>query len=366
MITYGGHNHNRRPGDSHHLGELKLLEKFFYNALGYEKYLDGVYDYVNKNLYVEMYAPLTFGQIKAIDEFTAKHFEGIVASANLWIFRAYVVAALLSDRELAPGIKMPKVEILPRTFSGADPLRKFTEYDKKVFEFAKSDVARNITAASAETSKKVKEIIAESIKLGRTKREAIKELQKQFEGDESEVKRNWGNVAISAINEAFNKSYLAQIKTGGWVIGFSMPDACEQCVELISDKIFPVIDDPKLDYSNINPISNTYKKAQWLYDNAVWAEKDNWGRRRSSKKRIDVKVGNKKGNLVERPHHEQYVPALPLHPSCRCKYIRININEQYINKEGRIRFKHDNPQEYNEWFNKNVKSKIEGLKQYGK
>lgn len=160
---------------------------------------------------------------------------------------------------------------------------------------------------------------------------------------------------ITETNAMFNNGYLAMLKPGQYVVGVSMPDACDTCLELIDGKVYRVRGTPAEDYSNLDPRSEKYIKLAEIWGNEVWVGKNNYGRSASARKRIDPTVGNKESNLREKHHHEHSMPACPNHSNCRCRWVHINPEYQYVNKENQIKLRVENEDEWEEWYNDNIK-----------
>jgi hypothetical protein len=100
--------------------------------------------------------------------------------------------------------------------------------------------------------------------------------------------RDWRRVAITELAMASNDAYLLGLTEGETVVGMGADNACKQCKQYVIGKTFSVTHAlPKEDYEH------DMKK--------VWAGKSNYGRR-----------------LAE------YVPCIPLHPNCRCRWHRVS------------------------------------------
>lgn len=164
---------------------------------------------------------------------------------------------------------------------------------------------------------------------------------------------------ITETNAMFNDGYLLACKEGEFVTVIVMPDACDYCDTELRGQIFKVRKEPAPDYSTMH--GKEREKWEEIWETEVWAYKRNIGRSASNRKRINPLIGNKENNLREKEHHEYSMPACPAHPSCRCRWIRINPEYQYVNKDGQIKLRVENEDEWQEWYEENnIKPIIKG------
>ncbi len=100
--------------------------------------------------------------------------------------------------------------------------------------------------------------------------------------------RDWRRVAITELAMATNDAYIQGVPEGETVVGMGAENACQHCKKLVIGKTFTVTHGvPK----------NTHHHEM----NFVWAGKSNYGRR-----------------------VYEYIPCVPLHPNCRCRWHRIS------------------------------------------
>jgi hypothetical protein len=90
--------------------------------------------------------------------------------------------------------------------------------------------------------------------------------------------------------------------------------------------------------------------------------KDNIGRSSSPTKKVIDENGETV--LVERAHHELYMPSIPMHPYCRCRWVRLKPLLQYIEK-GNIRMRAMDEKAWEKWYNDDILTKLTVLKQHG-
>lgn len=101
--------------------------------------------------------------------------------------------------------------------------------------------------------------------------------------------RDWRRVAITELAFATNDAYLSGCSEGDTLVGMGAVDACKHCQNLIIGK--------QVTFTERPPKKESYKTDTEV----VWIGKSNYGRRVS-----------------------EYVAAVPLHPSCRCRWHRIS------------------------------------------
>lgn len=325
-----------------HMKELQQLEVLFYNSMDIPGLLEGLNKYIDKN--VDLDKPMELKDLKGIDSFVKEFFEKKIITENeLWIVRGFVIGKILEIQEKTPTIYQPLIDInkLPKTVRDAAKDYNLTLRETKALEYTVSEGMKNLTNASLDTIRRSNAILFDNIKNRKGTRELRKALEDEFISDEGEVNRNWKRVSIAETNNAFNQGFIHQIKHGEWVYGLSLKDRCEHCGALIDGKFYPVIkaSSDELRYDNLKPDSTEYKRRAWIANHAIWAGKENVGRSGSKKKRIDVDTGNKKNNLIDRHDHELYVPVIPVHNYCRCRWIRFFPDTQYIDSNDNIKLR---------------------------
>lgn len=109
--------------------------------------------------------------------------------------------------------------------------------------------------------------------------------------------RDWRRVAITELSFVANDAYLSELEEGERVIGMGSVDACKQCAMLVIGKEFIYTTKPH------------YQDMKY-----VWAGKTNYGR-----------------------PQKQWVPAIPVHPLCRCRWHRLS--RFYKMEDGKAKLK---------------------------
>ena len=338
------------PGDQHHLPELKSIEKLLHKAIGIEEFSSKLYDWLDKHIQnLQNGSPLSYEQLKSIDDFTLSYFSTKLPDVELWLVRGFIVGRMIEAAEKMPqGVQSIELNKIPGTVSSAEKTYNLLAPETRALEWIISDGAKDLVGASHDTAERVSHILSGSIKRGESHRNLQKRLEAEIIEGDGEVGRNWKRVAINETNSAFNNGYLAQLRTGNWVMGISFPDACDECASLIDGKVYPVITKDVLDKFTDN-------NNEWLWENAVWVGKDNVGRSRAKNKQTNE-------GLRPRKHEERAMPAVPFHPYCRCRFVRINPYTQFI-ANGTMKSAIGREAEWSKWYTKEVESRFKKLQE---
>lgn len=131
----------------------------------------------------------------------------------------------------------------------------------------------------------VRQLVMQGIKERWSSEVLARKLYDKF-GDHN---RDWRRVAITELSFAVNDAYLGNLEEGERVIGMGSVNACKHCKGYVIGKEFTV--------THKVPAHETYETDM----KQVWAGKTNVGRR-----------------------VQEYVPCIPMHPNCRCRYHRLS------------------------------------------
>lgn len=335
-----------------HLKELDFIERtLFGTVLNPTKFYNDLSDYMkHENVGQKPY--ITTSELKSLDEFVTDYLDALIPTHKIWMLRAYIIGRMLADAEKTANIfKIIDVSLLPADLDTAAREFGLSIEEVKAIESTMENGASLISNTTPSTIQTVRHAVIESIKRGEGEKGALKRIHEAIEGDIGELNREWQRVAISETNQAFINGYLSLQKEGDLVVGLSMPDACPTCMELINGKIYKVRKDPPPDYSDLT--GEEYDKIAKIWETEVWEGKSNFGRSSSKKKRIDPTKGNKADNLTDKHHHEMSMPAIIVHPHCRCKWVHFNEKYQFVDENGEIRLRLEEPEKYEKWKNEN-------------
>ncbi len=335
----------------HHLKELDLLERELFGYLNPEQFYRDLSKFLleNKNIDLRSKHYLTFEETKLVDDFVRKYFESLLPFVKITIVRAYIIGRLLAESDKQA--KIFHIEQIPKYVQEAVKKYGLTIEEAKAIEEAVERGAGLLTNTITNTQQSVKSILVESI----AQRQGIGAIADKLKGlvDEAgELNRDWQRVAISEINDAYNNGYLSVMQNGEYVVGISMPDACDHCLDLINGKVYRVVTEPPPDYSQLS--GEDYWRAAKQWETTIWVGKSNFGRSTAPRKRINKDRGNAKDNLKYREHHEMVMPAIPLHPNCRCRWLAFNPRLQWIDEKGNIRLSVEDKAAHKKWYEENI------------
>ena len=334
-----------------HLKELDFIERTlygetlspqdFYDELS--KYLETSFDWKDKKIF-------TTGELKRTDEFINSYFAGKIEEAKIWLLRAYIIGRYLAETDLSGTIfNLGQLTKLPKFVVDAAKRYGLTIEEAEALRIAVEDGASLMSNTTVSTIQTIRNAIAESVKQGKGSSGVLGKLHELISSEIGEINRDWMRVAVTESNSAFNNGYLSRLKPGDYVAGLSMPDACDFCSTEINGQIFKVRANAPKDYTSLNPDSKEYNDIAEIWEKEVWVGKNNFGRSASRRKRINPLIGNKLTNLREKDHHEHSVAALPAHPRCRCRWIHINPEYQWVDKDGQIKLRVEDEDGWERW-----------------
>ena len=346
-------------GESGSVPELRQLEALFFKDLQIEQFTEKFSRFAIDEIMPRAGVP-TVEDLKKIDKFVREFFEGKLPTAELWVVRGFVIGKMLEQQERQPVKAAIDIAKLPATVRAAAKEYSLTVREVRALEYVNLNGAKHLTDASLDTIKTAQQVVFEGIKKRATIREIRESLEQAFMNDEAEVNRNWKRVAIHEVNSAFNQAYLAQQKPGEWVMGMSLPDRCDACGKLIDGKVYPIIPETKIrGYSGLS--GKDREEQEFFWENAVWLGKNNIARSWSKRKRT-----TEEGETVlkDRKHDELYMPTIPLHIYCRCRWVKINPGLQYV-KDGEMKMKVQDPAAWKKWYDRTIVPQAEKFGKYG-
>ena len=347
------------------LAALRVLEQDFYEHFEFESFYRALLEYFLKHYGVEEYSPLTIPQMKKLNEFVGDWFEGKAAGIEPFIVKAFVIGRLSNIQETVTPLQLLKIQDLPEKIQQAAVKYNLTANQVRALQFAEREATKNIVNVSTDTAAQIQDMILESIKNKGYYGFLQRKLTEAFAADGT-IEKDWRMIAVTELNSARNNGYISGVKSGKFVMGLSVPRCCDFCDEFINGKIYAVIE-PKgdIDYDGLTPGTPEYIRRSWLWENTVWTGKSNFGRSRAKSKKIDPHKTHAKENLTARAHHEQWMPTVPAHPACRCTYLEINSNTQFIDKKGDLKLKFQDPKAWQEWYDRVIKPREMQIKKFG-
>ena len=303
------------------------IEEYFINYAKLNTYIDQVTEKLKT-------AKFTKADFEAIDKFILKYFSDKFESLELLLVRAYFYGEHLSTQPE----KIIKELPAPRTTAHQEALN-----------YIKTRGAFNIQQATDSTKQETRQIIYKGLENRTSWRNIAKQLKEAVQEDGA-IRRHWDRVAISEVSAAINNGYLADLKEGEFIIGTGYPDACEYCRKYIIGKVYRVGQPTKHDFGDLDPLSQPYKDLVEYWEKYVWVGKSNYGKAPRDRRRVD-------GGYETRLRHETYFPTIPLHPSCRCRWSRINPKLVYADNQGRFIPRKNNEKAWGAWYEKEIKAR---------
>jgi len=160
-----------------------------------------------------------------------------------------------------------------------------TPKESQAVQFAVHHAADKLTEISERHRAGVRQMVIRAQKERWSPQKLAQELFDAY----GEQNRDWRRVAITELAFAANDAYLSGVEEGETVVGMGAENACKYCKQLVIGKTFTVMHEPPKEFTHQNEM------------NLVWPGKSNYGRKVS-----------------------EWIPAIPLHPHCRCRYHRLS------------------------------------------
>jgi hypothetical protein len=299
------------------------IEKTFIDELQLDKYVKEVAEQLKHTTFMEF-------NPRSVDNWVKSFFIGKERELETLIVRAFILGQFFAKTEDKINIK----ELPEET-----ELVKLGSYEEAI-HYVKTSAKVNLAGATDSTNIATRDIIFQEMSRGQDWRQIAARLTREI-AEEGSIGRFWYRVAITEVSSAINNGYLSQKNVGDFVIGVGYDDACKYCKDMIIGKIFRIGLKPNYNFDDLIPGTKEYKEACDYYDKYVWIGKDNYGRSGAENKMVD-------GMPQPRLRHEKYVPTLPLHPSCRCRYLSFYPQLVFSDGKGNIIPRHVDEEKWRE------------------
>lgn len=218
------------------------------------------------------------GKIKAIADKNSLELLGVLLSQlPVRIEQVSKTSTPLALRSV--GGLMKEIEVPPLTDAEVHAIR-----------YAEQHAAQYVTRDSDALKWRIQRAVTEA----RRNRESSQELRQRLLDQYGEANRDWRRIALTELTDVMANGYLASLPVGSRVYGQGAASACPHCKRLIIGKVYTLSDGP------LDPLQN------------VWVGKTNVGRR-----------------------VREYVPTIPLHPHCRCRWVVLS-DFQDVDDDGNI------------------------------
>lgn len=266
------------------------------------------------------------GDIDIIDRLIEKYFPSPAknkAAAEMIAVRGHLLGLIRSGETPALEYKTINVFKLPKTVKSVMEKYKVKPDIARSMIFAKDFTGSLIQTQVDKVKENTKRIVLDAYRNNDPNNKIRTKLFEEL-GDQN---RDWRRIAVTEVSYGDNNGYIESLTQGEWVIGSSAPDACEHCKELIHGKIYQKVDTP----------------GEW--NKEVWVGKTNYDRYASHFTR-----DQKTGKWVKRSDSEIWMPTIPVHPNCRCNWVRFHPEMEWIDKDGFGKLKAEDPKKYEQWY----------------
>jgi hypothetical protein len=187
----------------------------------------------------------------------------------------------------------------------------FNRISKNMLTFALRSAAENVQQISDKTRTSLRMMLVRAKIQGTHPRELASQMRLAFQG----LNRDWRRIAVTESASIATNGYLMAQGEGQQIVGQSAADCCPWCRRMIHGKVFTVT-------QNADTAKNP-----GMWQTHIWPGKNNVGRSRHLRSRAGV----------ARPAALLWVPCIPLHPFCRCRFVAINPKFQEVDAEGFVR-----------------------------
>jgi hypothetical protein len=256
-------------------------------------------------------------QLTEIERLLRKGLAKNATLADRYVIKAEALSALMQAFDRAgrklPAIFLPDLPVtlnarknLPAPHPGKEyrlradkgapdqPVLPLTTLEEEAIRWAQLHAGEKIATQNQYIISTTRELVIQA----RRGRWTPGELQKALLDKLGEFNRDWRRIAITELAECMANGYLATLPVGTFVIGQADGTACEWCKAHIHGKIFKVVKEP----------GDPWRE--------VWVGKTNYGRRK-----------------------KDWVPCIPGHPNCRCRWQVFDPKFMKVTPEGRIDLK---------------------------
>ena len=325
------------------LWDSKGIVEEVLGGLGISANLFGMKKAKKTSLYRTDGEPLSNDEMKRLETIIATALKIDRSKVNELVLKSAAAAKVASQEMMGQRVKVD-ISMLPTTLQAAIKELRLNPIEVNAIRYAFQYAAMNITNISQIAQTKIQRMVVEAIQNRMSpKHLASKMFDELAVNDNSVLNRDWERIAITETNRSANDGFIASQMDGDYVVGDSHDDACVYCKRLINLKVYRVTTDPPPDYRGLKPGTKKYEEIAHRWDTEIWVGKSNIGRGLAARKQQG-------GKLVDREHHEQGMPTLPLHPHCRCRWSEW-IPDLYYIKGGRVEFAVDDvtEKEQQEW-----------------
>ena len=237
---------------------------------------------------------MTVRQIAELNKVMGKYTISAQAWAESMAVRAAILAKLISETEksnvtlarlaleTAPydiaSVRLP-FALTESTSGVAVPILPLQGQEIHSIQWAALHAAELVQTQNEYLKAGIRQMVIQAKMARWTPQELASALYDKF----GQYNRDWRRIAITELSMASNNGYLATLNDGDKLTIDEAADCCPQCARLNVGKAF------------------TYRLKPGNPETEVWVGKSNFGRKA-----------------------KEYIPCVPLHPSCRGRYTKFN------------------------------------------
>lgn len=316
-----------KAGKGHPIKAVGRMEKEVYNLIDWKKFVNRLINFLHISEKIRKSAseiyykpdgePFSIDEMNIINEFIRAELKISPRTIEAIAVRNYIVGNIIESIQRAGKQAETKrifLASLPKTLKQAAIKYNLNEIQIRAIQFSINDAAQKITNITDTARRKVVDLTIQSQKEQWGASKLRQEFFNNITDTQANLNRDWNRAAITQANESINNGFIASCTPGEYVIGVSMPDACDWCKRNINGKRFKIRATPPPDYSNLKVGSEKYKEIAEIWEKELWVGKSNYGRSIALRKRLP---DNK---FIKREHHELAMPGVIGHPKCRCRF----------------------------------------------
>ena len=341
-------NDSIMPGEGHPVQAIGRMEKEIYDLIDWQRFTRNLFEFlgilkefriqeprldlkknfaffdINKAIpigeqihYKPDGKPFSLFELQTINDFIREELHIAPSAIETALVRSFIIGNIIEKLQRDKEIEAMTIKLasLPRTLQEAVKKYHLSDREIRSIQFSMLRTGDKITKISETARQKVVETVIQSQYERKGASQLAQDLFHKITDSPENLNRDWRKVAIYESNASSQAGFLAGCKESEVVVWKAQPNACQLCRQLDGKK-FTVRSESPEDYSQHEPGSKKYQEIAEIYDENVWVNKFNIGRSSAKRQRLDD------GSYRNREHHELYSPCIPLHPNCRCYWLK--------------------------------------------
>jgi len=265
--------------------------------------------------------PFSLAELTTINDFIREELHIAPSAIEAALVRSFIIGNIIEKLQRDKEIEAMTIKLasLPRTLAEAAKKYNLSAREIRSIQFSMARTGEHITKIGETARQTVIKNVIQAQMERKGSSQLAQDLFHEVTDTSSNLNRDWKRVANFEANFASQSGFLASCKESEVVVWKAQPNACQFCRQLDGKK-FTVRSEAPEDYSQYEPGSKKYKELAKIFDETIWVNKLNIGRSSAKRQRLDS------GEYRMREHHELYSPTIPLHPNCRCYWLK----ERYV------------------------------------